>query len=143
MENPNQTKTETEQNQSRSIKIDKCFFGQKAALKVQYNQENNSIYIGIGKKSENDQWTWNNAKIKDTEAAEIIRVITGKTDSTSFYHTYNDNKTQIWITRKEEQVFIKIDNLAKSICPSEQEVMKIILKEIILQSIYNLSLIHI
>jgi len=131
MEKPNQTKTETEQSQNRSIKLDKCFFGQKTALKVQYNQDNNSIYIGIGIKDEADQWTWKNAKIKDTEAAEIIRVLTGKTDSTSFYHTYNDNKTQIWINRKEEQVFFKIDEFAKGLNTGEQEVLKIVLLEAI------------
>ncbi|RLD36563.1 MAG: hypothetical protein DRI74_08815 [Bacteroidetes bacterium] len=131
MENPNQTKTETEQSQNRSIKLDKCFFGQKTALKVQYNQDKNSIYIGIGKKDEADQWTWKNAKIKDTEAAEIIRVLTGKTDSTSFYHTYNDNKSQIWINRKGEQVFFKIDEFAKGLNTGEQEVLKIVLLEAI------------
>ena len=131
MEKPNQTKTETEQSQSGSIKLDKCFFGQKTALKVQYNQDKNSIYIGIGKKDEADQWTWKNAKIKDTEAAEIIRVLTGKTDSTSFYHTYNDNITQIWINRKEEQVFFKIDEFAKGLNTGEQEVLKIVLLEAI------------
>jgi len=134
MENPNQTKTEPVQNPSQSIVIDKCFFGQKTALKIQYNQENNSIFIGIGKKNENDQWTWNNAKIKDTEAADIVRVITGKIDNTSFYHTFNNTHTQIWITKKETQIFIKIDNLTKNLNPSEQEVLKIILKETILQS---------
>ena len=131
METPNQTKTEIEQSQNRSIKLDKCFFGQKTALKVQYNQDKNSIYIGIGKKDEADQWTWKNAKIKDTEAAEIIRVLTGKTDSTSFYHTYNDNKSQIWINRKGEQVFFKIDEFAKGLNTGEQEVLKIVLLEAI------------
>ena len=131
MEKPNQTKTETEQSQNGSIKLDKCFFGQKSALKVQYNQEKNSIYIGIGKKDEADHWTWKNAKIKDTEAAEIIRVITGKTDSTSFYHTYNDSKTQIWINRREEQVFFKIDEFAKGLDAGEQEVLRIVLLEAI------------
>ena len=132
MENQNQTKTDTEQSQNRSIKLDKCFFGQKSALKVQYNQDKSSIYMGIGKKDEADHWTWKNAKIKDTEAAEIIRVITGKIDGTSFYHTYNGNKTQIWVNRKEEQVFFKIDEFAKGLDTGEQEVLRIVLKRAII-----------
>jgi len=140
MENSTQLKAESERNKGQCIAIDKCFFGQKTALKIQYNQENNSIYIGIGKKNENNQWQWNNAKIKDTEAADIIRVINGKIDNTSFYHTFNNTNTQIWITKKETQIFIKIDNLAKSLNPSEQEVLRILIEEIILQAACNKSI---
>ena len=73
----------------KRAKIDKCFFGQKTALKIQYNQENKSIYLGIGKKEEDDTWTWKTAKMKDTEIAEILRLLQQKTESVNFYHTFD------------------------------------------------------
>jgi len=119
----------TEQNQRPAI--DRCFFGQKSALKAQYNKESRSIYIGVGKKSDDDKWSWNNAKIKDTEAAEIIRILQGQTDSVSFFHTFNGSSRKIWINRKEEQLFVKIDDNSKGINLGEQEVLKIVLLEAI------------
>jgi hypothetical protein len=124
-----------EQSQAQKrAKIDKCFFGQKTALKIQYNQENKSIYLGIGKKEEDDSWTWKTAKMKDTEAAEILRLLQQKTESVNFYHTRNGNETKIWINRKDQAVFFKIEEYAKELSPAEQEVLRIVLEEAILQT---------
>jgi len=124
-----------EQNQETKQKqkpaLDRCFFGQKSALKAQYNEKSKSIYIGVGRKNGDDKWSWNNAKIKDTEAANIIRVIIGKADSISFFHTFKENNRKIWINRKEEQLFFKIDDNSKGLNPGEQEVLKIVLLEAI------------
>ena len=113
------------------------FFGQKSALKAQYNKESKSIYIGVGKKSDDNKWSWNNAKIKDTEAAEIIRILQGQTESVSFYHTFNDSKRQIWVTRKEEQLFVKIDSNSKGINLGEQDT--IALRDLIVLNEKNLG----
>jgi len=134
MDQTNPPEEETEQPKYRRTAIDKCFFAQKSALKVQYNQDSNAIYIGIGKKDDHNTWHWKNAKIKDTEAAEIITVIAGKTDSTSFYHSYNGNETKIWINRKDDSVHVRIEDQAKGLTPAEQHVLQIILEEAILQS---------
>lgn len=116
--------------------LDKCFFGQKSAFKAQYDKESKSIYIGVGKKNEDESWSWKNAKIKDTEAAEIIRVLQGQADSVSFYHTFNGSSRKIWINRKEEQLFVKIDNKRKGVNFGEQEVLKIVLLEAIRLQLY-------
>jgi len=123
-----------EQRPYRRTAIDKCFFGQKSALKLQYNQDNNAIFLGIGKKEDNGSWNWRNAKIKDTEAAVIIRVINGQTDTASFYHTYNDNSTKIWINRKEDRMVVRIEEHSKALAPDEQIVLKILLMEAIVRA---------
>lgn len=119
--------------------LDKCFFGQKSAFKAQYDKESKSIYIGVGKKNEDESWSWKNAKIKDTEAAEIIRVIQGFSESVSFYHTFNDSKRQIWFNRKDEQLFVRIDDAGKGISVGEQEVLKILLLEAIRLQFFSAS----
>ena len=121
----------------KRAKIDKCFFGQKTALKIQYNQENKSIYVGIGKKEEDDTWTWKTAKMKDTEIAEILRLLQQKTENVNFYHTFDGNQTKIWINRKDKSVFFKIEEYAKGLNSAEQEVLRIVLEETILQTSLN------
>jgi hypothetical protein len=134
MDRLNMQQENIEQRRYRLTAIDKCFFGQKSALKLQYNQDNNAIFLGIGKKEDNGNWNWRNAKIKDTEAAEIIRVISGQTDTPSFYHSYNDNNTKIWISRKEDRMVARIEDHSKALAPDEQVVLKILLKEAIVRA---------
>ena len=135
MNETNQEEQIPEQSQvPKRAKIDKCFFGQKTALKIQYNQENKSIYLGIGKKEEDDSWTWKTAKMKDTEIAEILRLLQEKAESVNFHHTFDGNQTKIWINRSKETVFFKIEDQAKGLNPAEQEVLKIVLEEAILQT---------
>lgn len=118
-------------------RLDKCFFGKESALKVQYDKENNKIYLGIGKKGTNNDWTWENAKLKDIEAAEIIRVIASKTEAASFFHSFNNKNTKIWINKNEDTLTIKVDDQSKKLSPAEQEVLRIFLEEVILQSLSN------
>ena len=137
MNQTDQEEQTPEQSPYKRAKIDKCFFGQKTALKVQYNEETNAIYLGIGKKEEDETWTWKTAKMKDTEIAEILRLLQQKTESINFFHTFNDNETKIWINRKDQTVFFKIDDLVKGLSPAEQEVLRIVLEETILQTSFN------
>jgi hypothetical protein len=137
MNQTDQEEQTIEQSQHKRAKIDKCFFGQKTALKIQYNEETNAIYLGIGKKEEDESWTWKTAKMKDTEIAEILRLLQQKAESINFFHTFNDNETKIWINRKDQTVFFKIDDLAKGLNPAEQEVLRIVLEETILQTSSN------
>jgi len=133
MENTYEQEVVATESQHRN-RLDKCFFGKESGLKVQYDKENNKIYLGIGKKGSNNDWTWETAKLKDIEAAEIIRVITSKTEAASFFHSFNNKKTKIWINKSEDSLAIKIENQSKRLNPAEQEVLRIFLEEVILQS---------
>ena len=105
METKSSLQKVSQQSVAGGTELDKCFFGQKGALKIQYNREANSIFIGVGRKNEGNKWNWKNAKIKDTEGATIINVLTGKINETSFYHTFDQKETKIWIRRKDDFVY--------------------------------------
>ena len=72
--------------------------------------------------------------MKDTEIAKILRLLQQRTESVNFYHTFDGNQTKIWINRSQETVFLKIEDQAKGIGPAEQEVLRIVLEETILQT---------
>lgn len=133
MENEIQEVETVGEDKPSKTKLDRCFFGQKSALKVQYNPESKAIFLGIGKKGEDDTWTWQTAKLKDTEAAEIILVIQGKAEAANFYHTFKDDTTKIFINHKETNVFFRIEDQSKALTPGEQEVLKLILEAAIIQ----------
>ena len=133
MENTTEQEVVAKESQHRN-RLEKCFFGQESALKVQYDKETNKFYLTVGKKGTNNDWTWETAKLKDIEAAEIIRVITSKTEAASFFHSFNNKNTKIWINKSEDNLAIKIENQGKKLNPAEQEVLRIFLEEVILQS---------
>lgn len=122
------------EQQAQTAKLDKAFFSQTGALKIQYDPERPGIFLGIGKKA-NDTWTWKTAKLKDVEAAQIIRLIQGKTESIDLYHTFETAATRISISKNEkDEAYFKIDDHAKKLDPNEQEVLRIILQETIRQA---------
>jgi len=136
MENIQEQEQVATESQQRN-RLDKCFFGKESALKVQYDKENNNIYLGVGKKGSNNDWTWENAKLKDVEAAEIIRVIASKTEAASFFHSFNNKDTKIWINKNEDSLIIKVDDQSKKLTPAEQEVLRLFLEEVILQTFFT------
>jgi len=131
METKNSPHKGSQQSVAGGPELGKCFFGQKGALKIQYNREANSIFIGVGRKNEDNKWNWKNAKIKDTEGATIINVLTSKISETSFYHTFDQKETKIWIRRKDDFVYFRIEDYSKPIDSAEQFVSRIILEEAI------------
>ena len=118
-------------NNSQSNGVSRCFFGQKNAFKIQYSFEQKAIFISIGVKKENGEWDWKGAKIKDIEAGEILRILCGKAESVSFYHTFNGRSNRIWINQKDENTIIRIEKYSKALNSGEQEVLFILLQEAI------------
>ena len=108
----------------------KTFFSQNSALRVQYNPSLNTVFFSIGKKS-NDTWKWQIAKMSDCELGDIINVLDNRSDGISYYHKFNDKETKIWINRKEETVFFKINDFSKPLLPGEQVILKILLYGIV------------
>ena len=125
--------TNEEQTQ-HTARLDKVFFSQTSALKVQHDNNRPGIFLGIGKKADDGTWTWKTTKLKDTEAAQIIRLIQGRAQTVDFYHTFQGEATKIQINKKDDDVYIKIEDHSKKIDPAEQEVLRIILEDTILQA---------
>lgn len=115
---------------NNSLIINKAFMSKNNALKIQYNKSVNQIYFHAGKK-ETDKWSWIKTKFIDSEIGEILRVLNGGIDKCSFYHQFNGKSTRTWINKKNEFVFFKIEGISKALNTGEQEVMKILLRKII------------
>ena len=131
MNQANQSEVESGVNQKQQSGLSRCFFGQSNALKIQYSDDSGSIYISIGTKSEQGQWSWRAAKLKDVEAGDILRVLQGISDNVSFYHKFKGNSNRISINRKDASLFIRIEDFSKALNTGEQQVLLIFLEQAI------------
>ena len=131
MNQTNQSEVESGVYQKQQSGLSRCFFGQSNALKIQYGDDSGSIYISIGTKSEQGQWNWRAAKLKDVEAGDIIRVLQGISDNVSFYHSFKGNSNRISINRKDASLFVRIEDFSKALNTGEQQVILIFLEQAI------------
>ncbi|MFH1751724.1 MAG: hypothetical protein ABH821_02200 [archaeon] len=114
---------------------EKAFFGKNNCFKLQYNKTKKECYFHFGLKNEKENnWTWNKYKFSDIELGEIISVLEEKKDSTSFYHQWQNENQQLWVSKRKEGFFLKTNKFTKSLNDGEQEVLKVLLKEIIKQA---------
>lgn len=114
--------------------VNKAFFGQNCALKIQYNQNTNQVFMHLGKIQEN-KWTWYKAKLNDVELGKIIQVLEDKTKSLSFFHKFNNKPQQIYVNRGEDKryIFFKIGSISKSINDAEANVLRTLLTSMIIK----------
>ncbi|MGE0792700.1 MAG: hypothetical protein AB7V77_00805 [Candidatus Woesearchaeota archaeon] len=110
----------------------KAFFGKTTCLKVTQNTSG-EVYFHFGLDA-NGSWTWKKVKFSDTELADIISVLKGNNNSVSFFHNFNDDKTQIWITRKENSVNFKTKHSSRTLMSGEVYILELLLKNCILRS---------
>lgn len=110
--------------------INKAFFGKDNCLKLNLNDKK-ELYIHIGKKI--NEWEWNKAKLTDLEVAQIIVLCESENGSTSFYHDYNGQKTQIWLNKSKDYLNVKIKDKAKSLKTPEIIIMNQLLKHSIVR----------
>ena len=130
--NPETTESSNPANSTRGrILFNKAFFGKTSCLKVTQNTLG-EVYFHFG--LDNKGWTWKKVKFNDTELSEIISVINGKKESIAFFHNFNEDKTQIWITRKEEQIMFKTKHASRTLTQAEAGVLEILLKHFIITS---------
>lgn len=111
--------------------VDKAFFGKINCLKIQMSSQN-AVYFHLGlldqKKSE---WNWEKVKMSDMELGDIVSLLKKDKGSTSFFHSYNDKKTQIWCNKDPEKFSIKINDVSKNLSVGELEVLRVILEKCI------------
>ena len=109
------------------LKLDKAFFGKINCLKIQMNQKD-EIYFHIGI-SKDSKWNWIKVKMNDSELGEIINLLKKENGKSSFFHSFNENKTQIWCNKSNTGFSIKIKDISKNLTLGESEVLRIILEE--------------
>jgi len=111
--------------------LEKAFFGKINCFKIQMNQ-NKEVYFHIGISNKNN-WDWTKVKMNDGELGELIWLLEKDEGKCSFYHSFNNSKTQIWCNKNKDRFSIKIDKLSKNFTIGEFSVLKIILKECIIK----------
>lgn len=114
-----------------NLKLNKAFFGKINCIKLQMN-ENNDIYFHMGlldQKTKN--WNWEIVKMSDVEIGEIINLLRKESGKCSFFHSFDNKKTQIWCNKSENSFSIKVNDVSKNLSIGEYEVFRIILEECI------------
>lgn len=105
-----------------NLLINRAFFGKDNAFKFMLTKDR-ECYFQVGKES-GDEWKWKKAKMNDLELAEIYDFLRKEKEKVNFYHEFEGDKTQIWISRKNEYIFIKIEDYTKRLSLSEQVVLE-------------------
>ncbi len=118
---------------SNQLLINKAFFGKENCLKITLNRNGECyMHFGIGNKKSNS-WVWKKIKFNDSELGSILLVLAGKQKSASFFHSYNNASTQIWVNRDKDYVFLKVKEMSKSLSIGEQEVLRVLIEHMILR----------
>ena len=115
--------------------VNKAFFGKGNCLKITLNSQK-ECYMHWGMKKEN-KYEWLKAKFSSEELGVIIRVLNGRKNTASFFHSFNDKKAQFWINNKDEFVFFRAKantlDISKSLNEGEQEVLAVLLRDVIVR----------
>jgi len=117
--------------------LSKAFFGKNNCLKAGLNDQKD-FYFEFGKTTDKKIWTWKKVKMNDDELGQILCVLEEKKNSVSFFHDFKGDKTQIWINKKEDVLFVKVKELSKSLSIGEQYVLRELIKYSILRMNMNL-----
>ncbi|MFT4249821.1 MAG: hypothetical protein ACMXYD_00460 [Candidatus Woesearchaeota archaeon] len=119
-----ETQTRTENEQYIQPLMDKAFFGKDNCLTVQLRAKN--VYFKWGKKV-GEQWEWKNVKFSDVELGDILRLLQGDVSEVKFYHSFNEESTQIWGSRLKDKVVLKAADYTKGLSAGEQKVLEVLL----------------
>ena len=124
------TTTAQSQDESQYVQplLDKAFFGKDNCLTVQIRA--GSVYFKWGKKT-GEQWQWKNVKFNDVELAQIVSLLQGDVEEVKFYHSFNEQSTQIWGSRLQNSTVLKAGDYTKGLNPGEQKVLEILLSHAI------------
>ncbi|MGV8169268.1 MAG: hypothetical protein ACP5N3_04400 [Candidatus Nanoarchaeia archaeon] len=118
--------------------INKAFFGKNNCLKAALNDAG-EFYFHFGTpkpgqvQESESSWNWKKVKMHDGELADILLVLEGKKESVAFFHDFKGEKTQIWVSKKDNFLFIKIKEVNKSLTEQEQIVLRELLKYCVLR----------
>jgi len=120
--------------------INKAFFGKNNCLKATLNEEGDFYFqFGVpknGNAKTPGEWNWKKVKMNDDELGNILNVLNDRKESVSFIHDFKGEKTQLWINKKDNFLFVKVRDISKSLNEGEQSV----LRELINYSILRMNM---
>jgi len=121
-----------------NLKLDKAFFGKINCLKIQMNQFD-EVYFHMGLLNQKlKKWNWIKVKFSDSELGDIIHVLKKDEAKISFFHSFDNNKTQIWCNKSKEFFTIKIKDVSKKMTIGEYELFRVLLERIIIERNFNI-----
>lgn len=124
-------------NKQNELRLDKAFFGKINCLKIQMNQYND-IYFHIGIINQKDKiWNWLKVKMSDIELSEIVNLLKQEEGKCSFFHSFDDKKTQIWCNKSKTSFSIKIKDISKNLTIGEFELLRILLERCVAIKNFN------
>ena len=103
-------------------------FGRESCVKIERNGR--GTWLQVGKKS-GEAWDWKKAKLSDVEIAELLLVLDSRQEQAGFFHKFNGNETRISVGRKEQTLFIRVDDYAAALNPGQQVVFAFLCQRII------------
>ena len=93
-------------------------FGKQSCVKLERNGR--GTWLQVGKKLDEERWDWRRAKLSDTEIAEMLLVFDGRQEQANWLHTFQGSETRISAGRKDQTVFIRVDDYAAALSPGQQ-----------------------
>lgn len=114
--------------------VSRAFFGKSTAFKL-YLDANRDLFFRVGRKADDGSWNWEIAKMNDMECGSILLFLEGGVDC-KFFHQFekkdgSKTETQIYLNRKDKDIFISINKYNKALVPAEQVVLRELLRCVI------------
>ena len=104
--------------------VDKAFFGKDNCLSLQVKKE--ACYMKWGRKT-GGSWEWKTVKFSDVELGELLALIDGTVPEVKFFHSFGDDKTQLWFTCKDNSLICKAGAFTKGLSLGEMRVLGVLL----------------
>ena len=101
------------------IVLGRTAFGRESCVKL--DQNGRGSWLQVGRKS-NGAWGWEKAKLSDTEIAEMLLVLDRAQEQASWFHKFEGKETKISVTRKEDTVFVRVNEFAAALNLGQQVV---------------------
>jgi ribonuclease HI len=114
---------------NQSLIAERVFFAKTTCLKFQISKTK-EVYIHIGALQQ-QKWEWNIVKFNDLELAQLLNVISGIEEKCAFFHNNShkgaNTKTQIWCSKTDKGLSIKINSLSKLLNVYETKVLELLI----------------
>ncbi len=120
--------SESRQEQSSSTQpllVDKAFFGKDNCLSLQVKKD--ACFMKWGRKA-GSSWEWKTVKFSDVELGELLALVDGTVSEAKFFHSFGDDKTQLWFTRKDNSLICKAGDFTKGLSLGEMRVFGVLLR---------------
>jgi len=109
---------------SEPLLVDKAFFGKDNCLSLQVKKD--ACFMKWGRKN-GSSWEWKTVKFSDVELGELLALIDGDVSEAKFFHSFGEDKTQLWFKKSENSLVCKAGDFTKGLSLGEMRVLGVLL----------------